>query len=290
MSKPIMSHVRLHLKTITVPKTFINKNHYATATQSKPQQQIDLDIPPPPEPPSASSLATINNVKLDLDVKPEIIGGLIPWKLMPLQGKIICFVTWPIMYYLSYLHEMFPWWASISITTLTLRVLMTPLVINSVRTSTVYMNIMPKTTQLNKKMMEALQSSDTMEAQHYRMKLKALNKQHGVSEFQRLWPAFCQAPIFMSMYAILRTLSQNQESLKEGGILWFKDLSVMDPTFILPILTCSTLLLCIELGAETGELISNNSINIFSSFLCIYSQSSVHIFPNPCRWVECRFC
>jgi len=40
------------------------------------------------------------------------------------------------------------------------------------------------------------------------------------------------------------------ESLKDGGFLWLKDLTVYDPYYIMPILTSVTMFITIELGTD----------------------------------------
>jgi YidC/Oxa1 family membrane protein insertase len=44
------------------------------------------------------------------------------------------------------------------------------------------------------------------------------------------------------------------ESLKAGGILWFTDLTVPDPYFILPVVTCLSLWCALEFGVEAGNM------------------------------------
>ena len=38
------------------------------------------------------------------------------------------------------------------------------------------------------------------------------------------------------------------ESMKTGGLLWFPDLTIADPFFLLPILCSGSMLLTIEVG------------------------------------------
>ena len=38
------------------------------------------------------------------------------------------------------------------------------------------------------------------------------------------------------------------ESFKEGGFLWFTDLSTPDTTYVLPLATCLGVLLTVEVG------------------------------------------
>lgn len=40
------------------------------------------------------------------------------------------------------------------------------------------------------------------------------------------------------------------ESMKHGGFLWLQDLTVHDPYYIMPVLTCLTLYVTIEIGAD----------------------------------------
>ena len=40
------------------------------------------------------------------------------------------------------------------------------------------------------------------------------------------------------------------ESMKVGGLLWFPDLTIADPYFILPILCSASMLLTIEVGGH----------------------------------------
>ena len=46
------------------------------------------------------------------------------------------------------------------------------------------------------------------------------------------------------------------DSMKTGGFAWFTDLTVADPTYILPILTSVTLFIQFYLGVEYGTKIS----------------------------------
>jgi len=42
------------------------------------------------------------------------------------------------------------------------------------------------------------------------------------------------------------------ESMKSGGMLWFTDLTVADPYYVLPVLSALTMLLTVEMATETG--------------------------------------
>ncbi|KAG0726621.1 Mitochondrial inner membrane protein OXA1L [Chionoecetes opilio] len=48
------------------------------------------------------------------------------------------------------------------------------------------------------------------------------------------------------------------ESLTEGGLWWFTDLTLADPYYILPIITSCTMLATIELGTDGAKLSAQN--------------------------------
>lgn len=58
-----------------------------------------------------------------------------------------------------------------------------------------------------------------------------------------------QLPIFLSVFVGVRQMANLPvESMKEGGILWFTDLTVPDPFWLLPLLTSATFLATIEVS------------------------------------------
>jgi len=60
-----------------------------------------------------------------------------------------------------------------------------------------------------------------------------------------------QAPVFISFFFALRKMANLPvESLKDGGFLWLKDLTVHDPYYIMPIITSVTMFITIELGTD----------------------------------------
>mmetsp|Transcript_2543 Transcript_2543/g.3556 ORF Transcript_2543/g.3556 Transcript_2543/m.3556 type:complete len:205 (+) Transcript_2543:1-615(+) len=60
-----------------------------------------------------------------------------------------------------------------------------------------------------------------------------------------------QAPMFMGMFFGLRKMPNYfPDELATGGLLWFPDLTVSDPLYILPIGSALSFLIMIELGKE----------------------------------------
>ena len=60
-----------------------------------------------------------------------------------------------------------------------------------------------------------------------------------------------QLPFFMSMFVGLRGMANLPvESMCNGGLGWFTDLSISDPFYLLPAATATTLFLQLKLGAD----------------------------------------
>ena len=67
-------------------------------------------------------------------------------------------------------------------------------------------------------------------------------------------------------------MSVSYPSFKTGGVLWFTDLSVTDPMYLLPVASALTMLLSIELGADTGQAMSQQKAGMklfFRGFACL---------------------
>ena len=61
--------------------------------------------------------------------------------------------------------------------------------------------------------------------------------------------------IFMTMFLALRGMTDVPvQSFKTGGALWFNDLTISDPFFLLPLLTTSSLLVNLWIGGEGQSL------------------------------------
>ena len=73
-------------------------------------------------------------------------------------------------------------------------------------------------------------------------------------------------------------MSLTYPSFKTGGALWFTDLSVTDPMYLLPVASALTMLASIELGAETGQAMSEQKASMklfFRGFACFMVPSLI---------------
>ncbi|XP_031618186.1 mitochondrial inner membrane protein OXA1L-like isoform X4 [Contarinia nasturtii] len=122
---------------------------------------------------------------------------------------------------LEFLHVSYdlPWFATIAISTVIIRILITPLAVLAQRNTAVMCNVLPQVNDIQSKMVRAGKAA--------------------------------QAPIFISYYfGINAMVDAPVLSLQTGGIFWFTDLTVADPYYILPLISCGTIALTIYTGTD----------------------------------------
>lgn len=105
--------------------------------------------------------------------------------------------------------------------------------------------------KLQEKMSDARRRGDIYESAALGNEMQKMMKEKNINPFKNIVPIMFQMPIFMSMFIGLRGMANLPvESMMSSGILWFHDLTVPDPFYILPALTAATLFLQLKLGAD----------------------------------------
>ena len=85
----------------------------------------------------------------------------------------------------------------------------------------------------------------------YQRQMGALLAKHNVKPYLIFMFPLAQLPVFMSMFFGLRRAAESfPAECASGGMLWFPDLSVADPTYALPLITSGLFLVMIEVGAD----------------------------------------
>lgn len=154
---------------------------------------------------------------------------------------------------LDYIHLSggLPWWATIVATTVSIRLLMLPLLLKGMRNGIVMHNIKPEIDQLTNKAKELMDANRTTEAQVQAQKVRDLWAKHDVHPIRSVIVPLVQMPLFISFFFAVRNMTGLPvSSMMDGGILWFQDLTLSDPYYILPVLSATTMLVSAELGAE----------------------------------------
>ncbi|XP_060656042.1 mitochondrial inner membrane protein OXA1L [Drosophila nasuta] len=152
-----------------------------------------------------------------------------------------------------------PWWGTIAIGTLVVRTIIFPLVILAQRNSAKMSNNMPQMQVLQLKMTEARQSGNAIESARYAQEMMLFMREKGVNPLKNMIVPLAQAPLFISFFMGLRQMANAPvESMRDGGLFWFTDLTLADPLYLLPVITSATLYLTIELGTDSARLSAAN--------------------------------
>ncbi|KAL2790216.1 mitochondrial inner membrane protein OXA1L [Daubentonia madagascariensis] len=146
-----------------------------------------------------------------------------------------------------------PWWGAIAACTVLARCLVFPLIVKGQREAAKIHNHLPEIQKFSTRIREAKLAGDYAEFYRASSEMTLYQKKHDVKLFKPLILPLTQAPIFISFFIALREMANLPvPSLQAGGLWWFQDLTVSDPTYMLPLVVTATMWGVLELGAETG--------------------------------------
>ncbi|XP_008838134.1 mitochondrial inner membrane protein OXA1L isoform X1 [Nannospalax galili] len=146
-----------------------------------------------------------------------------------------------------------PWWGAIATCTVIARCLVFPLIVKGQREAAKIHNHLPEIQKFSTRIREAKLAGDHAEFYRASSEMTLYQKKHDIKLFRPLILPLTQAPVFISFFIALREMANLPvPSLQTGGLLWFQDLTVSDPIYILPLVVTATMWAVLELGAETG--------------------------------------
>ncbi|XP_013930911.1 PREDICTED: mitochondrial inner membrane protein OXA1L [Thamnophis sirtalis] len=146
-----------------------------------------------------------------------------------------------------------PWWGAIVAGTVFIRCLVFPLIVKSQRDAVKLNNHVPQITALTTRISEAKKAGNRLLFSQAVMDLEHYQKTHNVNPLRGLIVPFVQAPIFISFFFALRKMAECPvPSMQTGGLLWFTDLTVADPYYILPVMATVTMWIVMEVGMQSG--------------------------------------
>lgn len=185
-----------------------------------------------------------------------------------------------------HVHSGLPWWASIVGTTLIIRALSIPILISQLKATCRLTLMRPQLEEVTEQMKECVDPKGLEEGQR---RVKNLFKQYNVTPFTPMKGILIQGPVFISFYLAITNMAANVPSFKEGGALWFQDLSTPDSLYLLPALTALSFLATVELNMQEG-LEGNpmaNKMKLFSRFIALITVPITMHFPKAifCYWI-----
>lgn len=140
----------------------------------------------------------------------------------------------------TYIYTGLPWWASIGLVSLAIRAVLVKPMFTAAEMAQKLQDLKrdPKYEQLEKEVMSAFQGgqADQYAMLDKRNKMKAMRRAVGYKMLPASVPALVQIPVGFGMFRLIRGMADLPvPSMETGGALWFNDLTVSDPLFILPI-------------------------------------------------------
>lgn len=121
---------------------------------------------------------------------------------------------------------------AIVIMTIIIKLVMFPLTKKQIQSTKAMMSIQPK--------MKALQEKYKDDKQRLNMELANLYKTEGVNPLAGCLPLLIQMPIMIGIFYGIRDYDYAAHPEIVTSFLWLKDISLSDPTYILPILSALT--------------------------------------------------
>jgi YidC/Oxa1 family membrane protein insertase len=155
---------------------------------------------------------------------------------------------------LLYFHQTLgsPWWLSIVLLTVIVRSLLFPLTVKQVRSMRAMQDLKPH--------MDRVRAQFKDNPQRQREEMAKLYQEQGVNPLGGCLPIVVQMPVFIGIFYVIRqfggyslgdrTVPAQYPSFHEGGILWFQNLSISDPTYLLPIISAVTMLAATEITSK----------------------------------------
>ena len=171
----------------------------------------------------------------------QVVSDVAPQDLASLGlGTLYTPVGW-VQIFLDSLHATtgLPWWGTIAITTAVLRLCLFPLSIKFAKNAAKMAKLQPELAEAMKKIQHFSKIGAKELAQKEQIRVTELYKSHGCSPLTMMTLPFMQLPFFMSFFIGLRKMAMAPlDSMKSGGMWWFTDLTVPDPTYALPLIAC----------------------------------------------------
>ncbi|KAJ2781212.1 hypothetical protein H4R18_003031 [Coemansia javaensis] len=140
-------------------------------------------------------------------------------------------------YVLEYVHVAtgLPWWAAIGVAVVGFRAATLPLAAWSHKHHVNAMQHQPEMTALMSKVNAASAEKNMVASQMYLQQINNLRARHNISMAKPLVGNLIQIPFAVVMFLALKDLAQIPIThMATGGALWFANLAVPDPYYILP--------------------------------------------------------
>lgn len=154
-----------------------------------------------------------------------------------------------------------PWWATIITLAAVVRIASLPIHLRVTANNSRMAYATKRVKEATEKIKEARAMGDKSELMKASFMMQKAYTDVGASPLVGLW-GLIQLPIGLAMFFGLKGMCNLPvESMKTGGIQWFTDLTVSDPTFILPVISTAAFIAMIRV-----RLLPFNDQVLYSSY------------------------
>ena len=164
------------------------------------------------------------------------------------------YTTSTLMYVIEYFHvaHELDWWAAIVATTLVMRIVSVPLTVMQQKNAARMHLAKPEIEAINK--LAQTHSNDKEALERYQGEIWKIWQKYDCNPVKMFAPLVVQAPVFISFFIAIQRMSAGVPSFSTGGgATWFTDLSIADPTYMLPLLSSLTFLASVETNPPNGQ-------------------------------------
>ncbi|QRV98109.1 inner membrane protein, 60 kDa [Ceratobasidium sp. AG-Ba] len=163
-----------------------------------------------------------------------------------------------------------PWWASIILLTAIVRSAVLPLNLTLMGNASRLVRVQPQFAALTEEVKRARQAGDSAALQHAGFKAQKLMEEANASPFKGLLGPLVQMPIALSFFFGIRNLCNAKlATLQHGGFGWFTDLTVADPTWVLPVMSSAAMIVLLETSAVETASAASHTRNFFRALAVI---------------------
>jgi len=222
-----------------------------TAASTLISSETAASAPVPPEPVSSvaetaavaadTTTSTLDAIHTPLQYGDFSALGLAHWTPAG-------FVQWTMEIIHTTTH--LPWFWTIVAGTAFWRLLVLPVSVNGLRNTS---RLQPHQTEIQKvqaEMNDAVKKNDLILRQKLALKLKGIYEKAGVSVLGGLIVPLVQIPVTLGMFfGVKKMCSLPVEQLKWSGVEFIPDLTIADPTWVLPIVMTALVNIQIPIGA-----------------------------------------
>ncbi|KAI0673121.1 60Kd inner membrane protein-domain-containing protein [Trametes maxima] len=231
----------------------------------------DAALPPVPAPTDALPTELVSAIPSPLQYGDLAALGLASW-----TPAGIC--RWGME--LLQVSTGLPWFWTIVGTTVISRIILFPFSVKQMQGTAALAPYQKDIASIRDEMAEAQKKKDMLAMQRAALRQKLIYQKAGVSIGGMAVAPFIQLPVTLGMFfGVKRLCDLPLEQLKFSGFEWVPDLTVVDPTYTLPII--ATVLMNVQISVSMRDLIGQTpQMGHIMNFLRILTTGSVFLMAN----------